>query len=475
MNRFITQGSVLLLGPLLFVLVCLLVHPPGMSDEARLVLAGTLWMAAWWITEAVPIPVTALLPLIVFPMGGAMRMPDVTRAYSDPIIFLFIGGFIVAIAIEKWGLHRRIALNTIARTGAHPRNIILGFMVATAAVSMWISNTATVVMMLPIAMALTKETDIDSAQSFGKTLMLAIAYAASIGGLATLIGTPTNMILAGMVREILEEEISFMRWMVFGLPVSLLLLGLCWVYLTRNIKGKDAMHIGGSDIEITRLLKDLGRISYEERAVAIVFGLMAFFWLTRGFLLNRFLPTLDDSMIALCAAIALFVIPTRAKDSALMTWSDAIRIPWGIILLFGAGFAIAAGFQTTGLDKWIAGHLDALHGLPLFVIVLLIVGTVNFLTEITSNMATASMFIPVLAAGAAVMDVHPFVLMVGVTTAASCAFMLPIATAPNAIVFGSGYLRIPDMVRAGVWMNLLSIVLVTLAVVFFLPLIWKLH
>lgn len=464
----------LLLGPLLFIIILLFVHPAGMSEPARMVLASTLWIAAWWITEAIPIPVTSLLPVILFPLTGAMPVQDTAASYSDPIIFLYIGGFIIAVAIEKWGLHRRIALNTIVRTGTNARHIILGFMIATAFVSMWISNTATTVMMLPIGAAIISQMQArQESEHFGKALMLAIAYSASLGGIATLIGTPTNLIFAAIVRETYQTEITFTQWMAVGLPVSLVLLVLCWIYLTRiGFRFKDSTIHNGRE-EILKMKMALGKMSFEEKAVAIVFSITAISWMMRSLVLKKWIPGIDDSLIAVAGATLLFLIPSKQnKGSMLIDWKTAVNIPWGIILLFGGGLALASGFQSSGLADWIGNQMTLLQGMPLLLLIFILVIAVVLLSEIASNVATAAMILPILVALGVAIDVHPYILMVAATIAASCGFMLPVATPPNAVVFGSGYLRIRDMIRAGFWLDLICIVVVSVFVYVFLQMLW---
>ena len=334
-------------------------------------------------------------------------------------------------------------------------------------------------MMLPIGMAIISQlidnpdTIEDENKTFGIALMLGIAYSASIGGIATLIGTPPNLVLAGIVQETYGIEITFSKWFMFGLPISLILLVLCWKYLTEfafSFKQKD---FPGGKAEINKQLKSLGKISYEEKMVLLIFIATAFAWITRSFLLQKFIPNIDDTIIAIISGIILFILPaSKDKNRKLINWEEAVRLPWGILLLFGGGLALAQGFTTSGLAEWIGGQLTLLEGASLFIILLFLIAMVNFLTEIASNLATTAMILPILAPLALIIDVHPFILMVGATVAASCAFMLPVATPPNAVVFGSGYLRIPDMVKAGIWMNLFSIIFLTLMVYFLLPLLW---
>lgn len=477
MTNEISRRIGLILGPTLFLLTLFFFHPEGLSKPANAVLASTLWIAVWWITEAIPISVTALLPIILFPLTGGLDLKATTASFGHKYIFLYMGGFIIAIAIEKWNLHKRIALNIIRLIGTDVTKIILGFMLATAFMSMWISNTATSVMMLPIGMAIiaqlkdNPETIEDENRIFGKALMLAIAYSASIGGMATLIGTPPNLVFAGIVQELYGIEISFAQWFKFGLPISIVLLFICWQYLTRMAFTFKQKSFPGGKAEIQRLLKELGQINFEEKLVLGVFVLTASLWIFRSYLQN-FLPQLDDTIIAMAAGITLFLLPARKGNGQIITWSEAVKMPWGIILLFGGGMALAAGFQSSGLAEWIGSQLTSLKGLPIFILVLVLIAAVNFLTEITSNLATTAMLLPILAPMALSLDIHPYVLMVSATVAASCAFMLPVATPPNAVVFGSGYLRIPDMVKTGIWMNIISIILLSLIVYFLLPVLW---
>ena len=469
----------LFLGPLLFTATLLIFKPEGLSDQAHAVLATTLWIAVWWITEAVPIAVTALLPIVLFPLSGGLDLTPTTGAYGHKYVFLYLGGFMLATAIEKWNLHKRIALNIIAFIGADIQKIILGFMLATAFLSMWISNTATAVMMLPIGMAIIKqlkdnpETIEDENLIFGKALMLGIAYGASIGGIATLIGTPPNLVLAGVILETYDYEISFFQWFLFGAPIAIFLLILCWVYLTRFAFTFKQKAFPGGQAEIDRLKKNLGPMSYEEKMVGVVFGLAAFCWISRTYLLQPIIPGIDDTIIAIFFAIVLFLIPAKNQKGVLIRWEEAVQIPWGIIILFGGGMALAKAFDSSGLALWLGNQMTLLQGVSLLLLILLLVTAVNFLTEITSNLATTAMLMPVLAPMALKVDVHPFALMVGAAVAASCAFMLPVATPPNAVVFGSGYLRIPDMVQKGIWMNLISILIVTLMVYFAIPWLWE--
>lgn len=480
MLQFIRQKSGLILGPLVFILIQLFFKPQGLSPQGVAVLACTLWIAIWWITEAIPIAVTSMLPVIIFPLTGAMSIQDTTSSFGDKYIFLYIGGFVLSIAIEKWSLHKRIALNIINAIGTNSSSIVLGFMIATGFLSMWISNTATAVMMMPIGLAIVKQfedhpdTQENENLIFGKALMLAIAYSASIGGISTLIGTPPNVIFAGVIQKFYHVEISFMQWFKIGFPVALVLMTFCWFYLVKVSFKLDKQRFPGGKAEIQRQLQKLGTIKFEEKAIFIVFVLTALAWITRGFVLSKLIPGIDDTIIAMVAAVILFLIPSkRDKGQMLLTWKEAERLPWGILLLFGGGLAIASGFESTGLASWIGNQITIFQGVTLLVLLIIIVTMVNFLTEITSNLATTAMLLPVLVPVAAVLNESPYVLMVGATLAASCAFMLPVATPPNAVVFGSGYLRIPDMIRKGFVMNIFSIIIIVFFVYFIVPHLWK--
>ena len=474
----IKQKIGLVLGPILFLITLFFIHPEGLSKEANAVLAGTLWVAVWWITEALPIAVTALLPIILFPLTGALSLSETTASFGHKYVFLYIGGFILSIAMEKWKLHKRIALNIINIVGTDVKKIILGFMVATAFLSMWISNTATSVKILPVGIAiviqlidnpLTKENE---NLIFGKALMLAIAYSASIGGMATLIGTPPNLVLAGIVEKTYNTEITFTQWFVFGFPIAIVLLLICWVYLTRFAFSFQQKSFPGGKEEVKKQLQKLAKITFEEKLILTVFIVTAFAWITRSFLLQPIIPAIDDTIIGIMCGVTLFLLPSKTKGERLLTWEDTVRLPWGILLLFGGGMALALGFESSGLAKWIGSQMIALETIPLLLLLLILIAAVNFLTEITSNLATTAMLLPVLVSLASAIGVHEYFLLVGATVAASCAFMLPVATPPNAVVFGSGYLKIEDMVKKGFWMNVISIILLTLIVYFILPLLW---
>ena len=459
-----------ILGPLTFIILMSIGPFEGLSQPAHSILSSTLWIAIWWITEAIPIAATALIPIVLFPLSGGLDLSATTASYGHKFVFLYLGGFLIAIGIEKWKLHKRIAINIISFIGIDARRVILGFMLATAFLSMWISNTATSVMMLPIGIAIIKQ--LNENKTFGKALMLGIAYSASIGGVSTLIGTPPNLVLAGVISEIYGYEITFSEWFLFGLPISITLLFFCWIYLTRVAYKFESNSFLGGNTEIKRLKKELGPISYEEKLVAIVFTLAGLCWISRSFFLQKILPSLDDTIIAISFGLLLFILPSKQKATALISWKDTINLPWGIIILFGGGMALAKAFEISGLALWLGELMTSFSVLPLILLILLLIAAVNFLTEITSNLATTAMLLPVLAPLALEINVHPFGLMVGAAVAASCAFMLPVATPPNAVVFGSGYLKIQDMVARGVIMNIFSIILITLMVYIILPIVW---
>ncbi len=468
------------LGPMLFVLLNFVIELPGLNAQATAVLACAAWMAVWWITEAISIAATALLPIVLFPLTGGLSLTSTTAMYGHQYIFLFLGGFILAIALEKWNLHRRIALNIIALVGTNVRFIILGFMLATGFLSMWISNTAAAVMLLPVGMAIVMQlrdnprTVVNENHKFGKALMLSIAYAASIGGMATLIGTPPNLVMAGVIKETYGVEITFLQWFLLAFPISVVLLLVAWWYLTTVAFKFEQQAFPGGKAEVQRQLTDLGQMSRQESRVLMVFVLKAAAWISRSFVLVKLLPGIDDTVIAILGALVLFVLPASPGKS-LVSWEDTDKLPWGIIILFGGGIALATGFEDSGLASWIGQHLTSLQAVPFWLLLLLLVASVNFLTEITSNLATTAMILPVLVSIASSMGVHPYYLVMGATLAASCAFMLPVATPPNAVVFGSGYLKIEEMVKHGFWMNVISILVVAAAVFFLLPLLWDLQ
>lgn len=454
----------LVLGPLFLLITLVLPAPEGMSSEAWSALGLMLLMATWWSTEAIAIPATALLPIVLIPALGLGDIRDATTPYANPIIFLFLGGFTLGLAMQRWNLHRRIALLTLKGVGDKPRRQIAGFMIATAFLSMWVSNTATSIMMLPIGLsviAMMDSSNQEGVRRYATALLLAIAYSASIGGIATLIGTPPNALLAAYLSENQGISVGFAQWMLLGLPVSLLMLSLTWWWLTRTDFGLGKQ--AGSGDMIRDELKALGPLQKGEKLVALVFVLTASIWIFRPLLADDLMPWLSDTGIAIAAAIAMFLIPVDLKQHVfVLDWETAHGIPWGVLLLFGGGLAMAGVISSSGLAEWIAQSLSVAGQLPVLVMIALVVGVIIFLTEVTSNTATAAAFLPLLGALAVSQDMSVLLLTVPAAIAASCAFMMPVATPPNAIVFASGHMRIPDMISAGFALNILGIIVVTL-------------
>jgi sodium-dependent dicarboxylate transporter 2/3/5 len=448
----------------------LLPPPEGLALAPWRVAAVAMLLAIFWLSEAAPISVTALLPIVLFPTLGVSTIEAAAAPYANPIVFLFLGGFIIALAIERWNLHRRIALTVLSKVGAREDLQIGGFMIATAALSMWVSNTATAALMLPVALSVVPrlaDGSVDPAKrGFAVALLLAVAYGASIGGVATLIGTPPNALLAGFMSETYGVQIGFAQWMLLGLPLSLVMLLLCWLMLTRWLFPVAQQELPGARAAIREELRKMGPASIAEKRVAVVFGLTALLWITRPVLSSQF-PALQlsDTTIAIVGALSLFFIPNGVrKNGFILTWEYAERLPWGVLLLFGGGLSLAAAVAGSGLAEWIGSELSGLQGWPVFLLVLTVTVLIIFLTELTSNIATAATFLPVVAALAVSLGQNPLLLAIPAMLAASCAFMLPVATPPNAIVFGSGYLTIPQMVRAGIWLNLIGVVVILAAV-----------
>jgi len=475
----------------LFISLLLIDAPEGLAVEGWRVFAVAVLMAILWMTESIPIPVTALLPLILFPFLGVTAFGNVAASYANSNVFLFMGGFFIAISMQKWGLHRRIALYLIWAIGSSPRRIILGFMVATASLSMWISNTATTMLLYPIGLAVilqlveSREGDESgsdkSISNFRTALMLGIAYAASIGGISTLVGTPPNIVFVSAFSKLYPEapEISFFTWFVAGFLLLLLFLPICWIVLTRiTFKISNKSSPGGRQV-IREELNKLGPMLIQEKLVAVVFSATALAWITRkdvtigSTTLQGWSSMLDasdflhDGTVAMLAAIILFCIPVNLKKGKfLLDWESAVKIPWGILILFGGGIALAGGFKSSGLAEWFGSQLSLLGGVPVPIMISITCTTMTFMTELTSNIATTSLFMPILASTATGIGMHPLLLMIPATISASCAFMLPVATPPNAIIFASGYVSISQMAKTGILLNLIGIVLVTLLTYF---------
>jgi len=435
-------------------------------------------MACWWVTEALPLAATALLPLLLFPALGLASASEAAAPYANHVIFLFMGGFMLARSMQRWGLHRRLALRVVAAVGGGPSRVVLGFMLATAFLSMWVSNTATAAMMLPIALAVLEERAGEPSSvtsNFGVCLMLGIAYAASIGGMGTLIGTPPNVLLAGTLERSYGIEIGFLGWMAFALPVVVAFVPLTWWALTRWLYPVgDATDSSTSDVVAERL-RGLGPMSRPERAVAVVFALTAAAWTLRP-LWTSWIPHGDlvtDSTVAIGCALVLFAWPA-GEGRRLLDWESAVRIPWDALILFGGGFSLATGFETSGLSDWLGTRLELLQGAPLPLYLLVVVFGIMLLTEFASNTASAAMALPILGATATAFGISPLLLCAPAAMAASCAFMLPAATPPNAILFGSGAFTLPQMLRAGVVIDLIGTLLISAATLLLLPLIFGL-
>jgi solute carrier family 13 (sodium-dependent dicarboxylate transporter), member 2/3/5 len=533
-NRQQAKRLGLILGPVLFAVVLFSPIAQDLPWEARIVLASTFWMAIWWITEAIPIYVTALLPVVIFPSLNVTDLGETSANYADRIVFLFLGGFILAKAVEKSNLHRRFALNMLKIFGTNPKYVVASFMLVTGFLSGWMSNTATTMLMLPIAAAVISQfQNKQDKDKFGLCLMLSVAYSASIGGMSTLIGTPPNAILASLSSSLAGVEVTFGQWLIVGLPISAISLVVAWLYMVNigvNIRGiKPVAEEKGM---IGKKLAEIGRITGDEILVAGVFAATATAWITRGLLWQDILPMVDDSTIAIVAAISLFLIPSISsnrnghkkgnhdniehtqdkKESGsspykkegdsdddrqhdlteinsendsgatrngnnnskrLMDWKTAVTIPWGVILLIGGGLALANAYTATGLDEWIAERLVFLQGVNYLVVIFAIVAVAIFTSEIVSNTAGAALLIPISASLAGSLGIDPLLLMIPLTIATSFGFVMPVGTPPNAIVFASGYVTIPKMARAGLPLDIIGIVLVTILTTLLVPLVWS--
>lgn len=468
----------LILGPSFFILLQFL-NLDGLSSQAITVIALAAWMVCWWITEAVSISVTALLPLVIFPLFDIMSMNEVGANYGSSIVFLFFGGFVLALALEKVNLHKRIALTIIHKTGTTPNRVILGFMIATAFMSMWISNTASTVVMLPIALSViqllvqsdgvfTKEE-----RHFSLSVMLGIAFSANAGGIATVIGTPPNSVLIGLLENEYNMEISFLKWMLIGLPFSTTMIGIIYLVLTRWMFPNKGIEFTSSNALIAQKLTDLGPTSPQEKHVLRIFAVTVFLWVFRT-LINSFFPSLglSDTIISVGCAIALFSIPHQFKKGMfILKWEDTSRLAWGILILFGGGLALAKGMSATGIVSLITDGIANANLNVLFTVSLLII-LMLFMTELMSNVALVAVLAPVVAGIAIGLEIPLLYVLIPVTMASSCAFMLPMATPPNAIVFASGYVKVAQMARVGIFINLIAVVLLILMYRFVIPLVF---
>lgn len=458
----------LLGGPLLAAVVIGVGPPADMAPAAWQVVALTGWMALWWVAEPAPIAVTALLPVAVLPLMGSVGIAEAAAPYANPLIFLFLGGFLLAEAIQRWGLHRRIAMLVLKGCGHRPHQLVAGFMMATAGLSMWVSNTATAALMVPIGISvlglLERRGGVGASRHMTLTLLLGIALAANIGGMGTLIGTPPNALLAGFMAENYGIEIGFAEWMLFALPPALLLLAMSWWLLTRVVYPLPREPIPGVASLLEEQARDLGRITAPERRVTAIFLLVALAWVTRP-LLQNLLPNVEltDAGIAVIAAIMLFVVPARLKEGRfLLDWNSARNLPWGVLLLVGGGLSLGTAIESSGLAAMVAQGLSAFGEWPVWSLVAMAVVVVMLMSHVTSNTATAAAILPLTASLAVSLGASPLLLAIPVAMAASCAFMLPVATPPNAVVFASGKLTVLDMMRAGAIISLVAILTILL-------------
>jgi solute carrier family 13 (sodium-dependent dicarboxylate transporter), member 2/3/5 len=473
------QNIGLVLGPAIFALMMLFDHSQNtMSLEAWRTAAIGIWMAIWWATEAVPVPVTAFIPLVTFELLGISNFKDTAIPFANPIIFLFMGAFFLAIAVERWNLHKRIALLILTRTGTNGSHLIAGFMLVAALLSMWMTNTSTTMMLLPIGLSVVQviSDNVDNLgdkqrRDFQAAMLLSLAYGATIGGLATLIGTPPNALLAAFLAENYDIHLDFVTWMAIGVPVSAIMLPVAWFTLTRLSFKVDIQANDSVKEHLTRLRSELGPMSSAEKRVAVIFALVVFAWMTRGILMETFgFSGLSDAGIVMAAALLLFLLPSKSKDQyQILSWHDANRVPWGVLILFGGGLSLAAAVSNSGLAQWLGESLMPLTAFGVIALIIAATAMVIFLTEMTSNVATTATFLPVVAAIAFQAELSPLLLTVPITLAASCAFMLPVATPPNAIVFASGMLTIPQMIRSGLILNLVGMVLLSLVAIWWAP------
>jgi len=477
----------LALGPLVALGVCWLLPdsytgPDGgtveLGAKARVTAGLAVWMALWWMTEAIPVYATALLPLAVLPAAGAVPMKEAAAGYADELIFLYMAGFILALAMQRWGLHRRIALGSLRVVGTRPRIVIGGFMAITATISMWVSNTATALMMMPIAASLLDLLDdpvegradgtTEEMRNFGVCMLLGIAYAASIGGLGTIIGSPPNVLVVSFMRKELGIEVGFFEWMMIGVPLIVIFLPLTWLLLTRVLYPVRMTALRGGAAYFRESYAALGKPRRGEWIVFLVFAATALCWIFRpllkGLTIGNAQPfaNVGDAGVGLIAVLLLFMVPVDRKGTKVIDWEWASKLPWGLLLLFGGGLSLASALDKTGVSAFIGSRVGALEGISPLLLTIAVTTMVIFLTELTSNVATAAALVPILAAVAAGLGIAPVSVILPAALAASCAFMLPVATPPNAIVYGTGRVTIPQMARAGLWLNILGIVLITL-------------
>jgi solute carrier family 13 (sodium-dependent dicarboxylate transporter), member 2/3/5 len=480
--KSLAQLAGLVLGPAILIAVVLTPAPEGLSFAGWVTVGILGLMAIWWVTEAIPIPITSLLPLVLFPVFGVAGIGPAASPYASPIVILLLGGFIIAKSVERWGLHERLALLTVAQAGSSPQGLIAGFLIASALLSGWISNTATAIMLMPVALsvayALGAQRQAGSPLAVG--LALAVAYGASIGGLMTPVGTPTNLIIIGAMETAGDDRLTFARWLTFGIPALLVLLPMAWLTLARlsgkiEAPARDVRHV------ITQRLSALGPWTTPEIRTIALFLVVAFFWVFRTAFLNDLtvfgvqpFAGLTDHVIAIAGAIAFFLVPSGSREergSMLLDWPTAVKIPWDVVLLFGGGLSLAAQITASGLGDWLGMKLELLDVLPAFLLIMAITTFVVFATEVTSNVATASALTPVVLAMAVATGVDPAQFAIPIALAASCAFMFPMATAPNAIAFASGEVSIPRMAIIGFKLNILAIIGITLIAYVLTPMV----
>jgi len=462
----------LFVGPILFGLV---IFSPinGLDILPKFVLGIALWMASWWITVAVPLYGTSLIPLILFPILGIENVENVFLSYVDKIVLLFFGGFLLAKAIELSNLHKRFALNILKTFGTKPKHLVGAFIIVTASLSAWLTNTATTLLILPIAIAVIAHVqDSDEKSRFGTCLMLCVAYSASLGGLATLIGTPPNALFASMSESLAGLEVSFVQWMIIGVPVSAISLLVLWFCMV-NFAKLGNQPIAGTREVIVEELSKIGKMMRDEKIVTIIFVLTAIAWISRGLLWKEYFPFIEDYTIVLIAATVLLVLPSSGKHKRLLDLKSAKKIPWGVLVLIGGGLALAGGFTASGLDMWMADQLSFVGGMSYLLIILVVVAVTIFSGELMSNTAGAALLMPIMASLATTIDLNPILLITPVAIATSYGFIMPVGTPPNAIVLGSGYVTTKNMAKFGLPLNLISILLLTVLMTTLLPLIWK--
>jgi len=466
------QDVGLILGVIAFITVWMLPVPQGLSTGGWHVVALILLMACWWSTEAIPVPATSLLPIVALPMMSIGSMSDATHPYAAPVIFLLLGGFIVAMGMLRWNLHRRIALNIITRVGDHPAALIAGFMAASALLSMWISNTATTLMMIPIALSVAETVlgERTHDHRFTLCLLLGVAWASSIGGLGTIIGTPPNAFVVGFMEEEAGVTISFLQWMKLGVPIVFVMLPIAWLTLIKIVYPFDAHTVTGGERVVHEELDKLGRITTPEFRVAMVFFLMAVSWIIAPQLK---ITGFNNSTIAIGGAMLMFLVPAGTKTREfLLDWESTVKLPWGVLLLFGGGLSLAGAIKSTGLAIWLGAAFSSVAAAPLFLLMFAIVIMVIFLTELTSNTATTAALVPVLAAIAIATGIDPILLAAPTAMAASCAFMLPVATAPNAVIYSTGHVSIPQMAKGGLVLNIFGTFIVSALCYWLVPIVF---